>query len=796
MKTTKRRSRASDTAFLVVGLIWLVASTQGSGCGSCSGGCDVPPPPPLNDAVWCNISAIPCGAVDTNTGVCVAPLCSGGCALQSDGETLVCTNPALCTKKLATLPGGSRLCFNHTQFSPLQICESAGCTNFTTFNKFNLDRNMFPLDLTLGQGCSGLIDFTPGHPYNTTFPGDPQPDYVANGCINDGPAVPGFHPNTNAVTLGGAASVQSTGNGIPPHPMTIKSGHFHVSAPNTTCNALQTDCPVDVTEAEMDFDDLVGDTGSIGGGGTHAMRNASMFLDNPFLTPSGVFLPAGGGLPAAFSFPLPPGVVFDAIGTGDGFLIGTTVTSDQELNATINLETGQIVYDFDLRETVGGNLAELTGTATTATVLEVGPVLTATPPAPATATSSCSANVTLTSTSSSPIGIPVTVDYSVDGTVTRLNAGSSTTVSLPVGTHTVLILATDANGGMARVVTSATVNDGPAPTFDTTPPPVTVSSCSTGSNTVHVTVPTAHDQCTHAAATVTGTVIQLNGATVSIPVTNGTVSLPPGTAVIRWVATNANGTTASVNQTVTVVGPATYYGLHGVNLNDRSTVNGTVYSGGGGTASVGNDSIINGSVISLSPVHLFDRVSATLINTNAGLTRGSNDVIGTILTTTPVLPTFPTITQTFTGTQAVTVAVGATRTLAPGQYGAVTVFSNGKLVLSTGTYAFTSLDLEPQATLVTPSSAAETARVFVRDSVIYRGRTAISSGTLAPLFLGYTGVNGITIESVYSGTIVAPNATLTMQSLNGTGVYTGEFFGKQVVVSPGNTTNSSPFTCH
>ena len=90
----------------------------------------------------------------------------------------------------------------------------------------------------------------------------------------------------------------------------------------------------------------------------------------------------------------------------------------------------------------------------------------------------------------------------------------------------------------------------------------------------------------------------------------------------------------------------------------------------------------------------------------------------------------------------------------------------------------------------------ETAQVFVRDSVIYRGRTTIASGTIAPLFLGYTGSNAITIENVYSGTIIASNASLTLQSLNNTGVYTGEFFGRQVTLSPATTTNSSPFTCH
>jgi len=61
------------------------------------------------------------------------------------------------------------------------------------------------------------------------------------------------------------------------------------------------------------------------------------------------------------------------------------------------------------------------------------------------------------------------------------------------------------------------------------------------------------------------------------------------------------------------------------------------------------------------------------------------------------------------------------------------------------------------------------------------------------LFLGYTSSNQITIEREFTGTIVAPNASLTLQSLNTQGVYTGGFFARQVIESPGNTT--LPLSC-
>jgi len=90
-----------------------------------------------------------------------------------------------------------------------------------------------------------------------------------------------------------------------------------------------------------------------------------------------------------------------------------------------------------------------------------------------------------------------------------------------------------------------------------------------------------------------------------------------------------------------------------------------------------------------------------------------------------------------------------------------------------------------------------TPQVFVRDSVIDRGGTVTASGQPAPLYLGYAGTASPTviIESPFKGTIVAPRSQLILKSLNGTGVYTGEFFANQVVLSPHTTANSTPFSC-
>lgn len=801
-------NRAMRTAAMIA----LVLGTMGSGGGSCCGQ-SLPVPPPKLDVTWCDFTAVHCLQQSRNADMnspdflqpngCLTVPCTttGGAACNNvdPNVTPVGTgpndfstcDPTTCSTKVIVAPNsglGYAKCFDHTKgTTAAQACGQL-CNDNT------LDPINEPPQTNLRSRCGATVDLVatdssgrPTHPaYNATSAGASQPDYVAQGCVDPGSLL-GDPSGTERVSLAGSGHFTSPD--VVPDDAPIIGGLFNMDAFNTTCNGAQGFCPVFVNQWQILFQDFA----PIVQGNMHPTDGLTLRLDQSFRTSSGTFFPAGGGLPPSFSFAIPSGVVFDSVGTVDGNLSGLSATSDQETNATLNLATGEIVVDFDLTETVDGHTVKVNGTATSAHVIDIAPTVTAPATLSVDATTACTVDVTLAPTATSVLNLPVTFHYAVDGVFDGF--GPTKTVSLAIGPHTALMVGVDSAGAQAEATEAITVNDKTAPTFDPLPPTQTVHTCGNGSTPIHVTVPTAHDFCNQAAATVTGTVTRLNGATVSIPITGGSVTIGAGTATIHWVATNANGVSTPADQTLTVLAPPTLFGSHGVAIADRSIVNGSVYVGAGGSATVGNDSAIEGNLISASPVQLRDRTTITLIDTNAGVTPGNGDNVGTTLTATPVLPSFPTISQSFGSTTAVTVPVNGSRTLAPGQYGPVTVFSGGRLVLSAGTYAFTSLDLEPSATLVTPSSSAETARVFVRDSVIYRGRTATSSGTLAPLFLGYTGANAVTIEAVYTGTIVAPSATLTLQSLNGSGVYTGEFFARQVNVSPANTTNSDPFTC-
>jgi hypothetical protein len=838
----------------LVGLWWATAGSGGGcGCGSSNGTPQGVLPP--FDAVWCSITAtecLPTGIVQAcltgpppegtacslpcthpctrqNTG-CDQVLCTTASGASCNGDLTTC-DPSTCTMPMIANGAlqGDLQCFDHTKTTAANACaqmcsattdnpDGTGSTAPTGESGARLDPIMFPAQLRTGAttlvsgggmigSCTSIINMSPMH----TLPGgtlraynasDSTGPYLANGCVDPGPDNPGVSPTgTNVVLLGGSGTFMSAGNGVSPQNTTIQGGYFNITA-SPTCNPEVTPCNSGVNAMELDFADF---NVNVSGQGSHSVSGLTLELDLPFSLAPGEVVPGNAAFPdPEYMFTIPQGVMFDSIGTLDGTYQGLTTASDQATTGMIDLVTGQVTFDYEIGELVNGIEASLTGAAFTTQLVDVAPVVSAPATVTVDATTSCSASVTLAPTATSLVGLPVTFLFSVDDQF--VSSGTTATVTEPIGTHTVSIVGVDTLGEQGSATETVTINDETAPAFSNVPGPETVQGCTnSGSGPVPVAAPTAQDVCSGAAATVSGSVIQFNGAATSIPVVNGTVSVPSGSGTLQFVATNANGVTSTVDVPLTVLAPPTFYGTQGVTVDDGDTsdgVNGTIYSGAGGQVLLQDDAQV-GSVFSLSPVVLQDRVVSPSIDTNAGITFGHSDVIASTSTATPTLPAFPTAPVTFTGTTAITVnpstEKGDVVTLAPGQYGAVTVYSRGQLILSAGNYEFSSLDLEPQGQLVVPSATSETAHVFVENTVIYRGSTNVattsSSPPPAPLFLVYTGTATLTIGSPFTGTILAPNAPLSLQSLNGQGVYTGEFFAQQITLSPHTTVNSNPFTC-
>jgi len=173
----------------------------------------------------------------------------------------------------------------------------------------------------------------------------------------------------------------------------------------------------------------------------------------------------------------------------------------------------------------------------------------------------------------------------------------------------------------------------------------------------------------------------------------------------------------------------------------------------------------------------------TIARSAGAVSLGNQVVVGTVLTNAPLTfpPPFSVTPGTF-GTTAVTVSGGQTRTLAPGSYGSVTVFSGGRLNLTSGVYRFASLDLEPQAILGL-AQASGPIQIQVQSSLIWRGTETLTSGSIAGFTLAYFGTAIAPFEQPFTGVLVAPNAQATLGTDTSV-TFAGQFYVKTLVASP------------
>jgi hypothetical protein len=199
----------------------------------------------------------------------------------------------------------------------------------------------------------------------------------------------------------------------------------------------------------------------------------------------------------------------------------------------------------------------------------------------------------------------------------------------------------------------------------------------------------------------------------------------------------------------------------------------------GSAASVSN-------VTSRGLITLRDRahVNGNIVTSQASITKQNGIVItGTVTTkATLTLPSLSSCAISFPTLGApVTVAPGASATLAPGAYGDTSIQSRATLKLSSGTYYLASIDLEPQARIVLDQTAGPVVLV-VKNSIIERGQFVSPSGAPASVLLFYSGTNAARLETAFQGTVIAPNAFLGLAASGVT--YAGSFFAKDVEVSP------------
>lgn len=262
-----------------------------------------------------------------------------------------------------------------------------------------------------------------------------------------------------------------------------------------------------------------------------------------------------------------------------------------------------------------------------------------------------------------------------------------------------------------------------------------------------------------------------------LPVTltsNAPANFAPGETEVDWTATDAFGNTTTLAQLVEQQ-PA-IVARQGIQVDDRAVVatSGaipTLVALGSQGVKVGVGATV-GDVFSVGQIALADRARAlgTLVS-QAAILRGNGVVTGVTQPFSPIVTgTFPDFGHpaVATGSTDVILQPAQVRTLTPGHYRSLVVNSRATLTLVPGAYSFTSVDFEPQSTLVL-SGATE---LNLTQSLIWRGIVNMSPGTPLPTVF-YSGTNQIVLEANGSLHLIAPNAFVVLGagstlSFNGT----------------------------
>jgi len=215
----------------------------------------------------------------------------------------------------------------------------------------------------------------------------------------------------------------------------------------------------------------------------------------------------------------------------------------------------------------------------------------------------------------------------------------------------------------------------------------------------------------------------------------------------------------------------------------------SVASTGTGPVDVGADAHLGANLFGQGPIHLRDRSHVSgAVNAGTTLKKESGVVVSGPETTGAALQPFRVTSWTVTfpppGKDVNVAPDSSGGSIPAGSYGALTVGSRASLKLGTGTYFFTSFDLEPQATLKLDLSAGPLTIYVSAGPLIHRGTLAVT-GDPIDFLLGYAGGGAVVLEAPFNGTFVAPAASVRLATVSGG--YTGAFFARDLEVSPDNT---------
>ncbi|WP_437923303.1 hypothetical protein WMF37_30265 [Sorangium sp. So ce291] len=692
------------------------------------------------DRVWCSVKKTQCSVWLNN----------------QDGIPQVCLDVTRDANGVTALvpqdPGGigQAKCFDPNVKTPQEACE-VECQW--------LNPVMQP-PVTTAQGqvvpgaprCVAQVLDDPANPNDGVQPGEcvdssGQPlEYDSE--IPGSPTSPDFYGD-----LAGSGALTFDGS---THVVPVTGGSISLKTPDPTCaNSPPGVCRMRVNALEVRYDNF-----SLDG---HAVSDLKVFLVEPINT---LAFPIGGT--SEVTFVLGSGTVLNATGTVDGERVSLRVQITSEIAGFYDWQTGAITLGIDFSGAIAGQPVSGTAMVTTDQIGNQPPIAVAGADQTVAATDSCEALVALDgSATTDGNGNLSELLWSTE--TATIGSGPTIQASLPIGEHRVKLSALDEAGAYTFDELVVTVTDETLPEFVAPAAEEQVRSCEPGASTVTLPVPQAVNPCNSDAPVVTGHVVSVNGAPASLPVVGGLVSLPAGTSVVEWTATNDNGS-VTITQEVHVASEPTLFATSSLTVGDAvqvtadGGVRGTLMSVGSSPTTLRND-VRLGDVFSLPSVTVMDRAQLASLHHGGAFTLGNQVTIGAIVADSsfpqPQMPVLPAI-----GTgPGVNVEPDQTHSIAQGSYGNVVVKARAKLTLAAGVTTMERLELSPQAQLIVPANGG--AQLFVRDQLVFQGSvTSVgpSGSTVpAPLYLGFAGAEG-RLSADFWGVAVAPNGRLLIET--------------------------------
>jgi hypothetical protein len=232
-------------------------------------------------------------------------------------------------------------------------------------------------------------------------------------------------------------------------------------------------------------------------------------------------------------------------------------------------------------------------------------------------------------------------------------------------------------------------------------------------------------------------------------------------------------------------------------LGDRTQVFNTVAASTPTTGRVEtNNSVKTRAIVSGGTVGLGNNTQVTGdVTAGKGITKpASVQVTGTVTANAQLAPaqtvswTYPKDTVSLGN---VVVNAGQNTVLSPGTYTDLTLTSQGTLRLRTGVYVFRNINIYSQGRLVV-DGANGPVQVYGSGTFNFQGVVSAAQSGLPQLIIGLSGGGTVTVQAPFTGVLLAPNATLSLQAAMPQG-HRAVFYGKVVSTQPDTIVRAYPF---